>query len=166
MAQPECDPTCGGHLAAAAPGRKAGGASLRHAPSWRRKGGNSQNYPGVSVTLIQCLKPTCTENTFAMIQPSTSNVSNMEDASLLGQPKVHHAPQNRQPHPFAARLVDPDVKNAWSLFTYAFAEQKLGRRHASRGYADALLDSRGVSPALHLDQQGTHKHCIGGVRHG
>lgn len=57
MAQPECDPTCGGHLAAAAPSRKAGGAPLRHAPSWRRTGGNSQNYPGVSVTLIQCFKP-------------------------------------------------------------------------------------------------------------
>jgi hypothetical protein len=56
MAQPEFDPTCGGHLAAAALGRKAGGAPLRHAPSWRRVGGNSQNYPGVSVTLIQCLK--------------------------------------------------------------------------------------------------------------
>lgn len=166
MAQPECDPTCGGHLAAAAPGRKAGGASLRHAPSWRRTGGNSQNYPGVSVTLIQYLSQTCPENTFAMIQPSTSNVSNIEDASLLGQPKVHHAPQNRQPHPFGARLVDPDVKNAWSLFTYAFAEQKLGRHHASRGYAEALLASRGVSPVLHLDQSAKQIHCIGGVRHG
>jgi hypothetical protein len=52
MAQPESDPTRGGLLAAAAPGCEAGGALLRHAPSWRRAGSNSQNYPGVSVLQI------------------------------------------------------------------------------------------------------------------
>lgn len=57
MAQPETHPTRGGRKAAAAPGREAGGANLRYAPSYRRAGGNSQNYPGVSVTLIQCLEP-------------------------------------------------------------------------------------------------------------
>ena len=57
MAQPEIDPTRGSLLAAAAPGREAGGAFLRHAPSWRRAGGNSKNYPGVSVLLISMPLP-------------------------------------------------------------------------------------------------------------
>ena len=52
MAQPEFRPTRGDQLVAAAPGRKAGGALTRCAQSHRRTGGNSENYPGVSVGLI------------------------------------------------------------------------------------------------------------------
>lgn len=42
----------GGLRAAAAPGRKAEGAISRRVTSRRRAGGNSENYPGVSVVLI------------------------------------------------------------------------------------------------------------------
>jgi hypothetical protein len=31
---------------------------------------------------------------------------------------------------------------------------------------EALLGSRGVTSALHLDERAGHIHCIGGVRHG
>ena len=55
MATPELEPTRGGLRVAAAPGRKAEGALTRCAASHRRTGGNSQNYPGVSVGLIQNL---------------------------------------------------------------------------------------------------------------
>lgn len=101
-----------------------------------------------------------------MIKPSTSTVSHIEDASLLGEPQVHHAPSNRQPHAFKASLMDPDLSARIPLLAYASAEQKLGWHHASRGYAEALLGSRGVSPALHLNQRATHIRCIGGIRHG
>ena len=42
----------GGHSATAAPGRMAGGAHARRTSFRRRTGGNSQNYPRVSVGLI------------------------------------------------------------------------------------------------------------------
>ena len=77
MAQPETDPTRGGLEAAAAPSREAGGAFLRHAPSWRRAGGNSQNYPGVSVTLIQCLEPYCPGNAFGIARLYPFSVPNI-----------------------------------------------------------------------------------------
>lgn len=46
-------PPCGDYPVAAAPGREARGAPARCALSHRRTGGNSQNYPGVSVGLIR-----------------------------------------------------------------------------------------------------------------
>lgn len=42
----------GGHMAAAAPGRKARGAYGRRIVFRRRTGGNSQKYPRVSVGLF------------------------------------------------------------------------------------------------------------------
>ena len=42
----------GGRSAAAAPCRRAGGAHARRTSFRRRTGGNSQNYPRVSVGLI------------------------------------------------------------------------------------------------------------------
>lgn len=166
MAQPEFDPTCGGHWAAAAPGRKAGGAPLRHAPSWRRAGGNSQNYPGVSVTLNQYLSQTCPENTFAMIQPSTSNISHINSIAPIANPEVHHAIATRPPHACISCVADPDLGATMQLLAYASAEQKQGWHEASRSYVEALLGSRGVTSALHLDERAGHIHCIGGVRHG
>lgn len=53
MATSDLDPTRGDLRDAAAPGRKAGGAFAQRALSRRRAGGNSKNYPGVSVGLIQ-----------------------------------------------------------------------------------------------------------------
>jgi hypothetical protein len=101
-----------------------------------------------------------------MIKLSTSIVSHIDSVAPLANPEVHHAVANRQPHPFTARVIDPDVNETCSLFAYAFVEQKYGWHHTSSKYAEALLGFEGVSPALNLDERVGHIHCIGGVRHG
>lgn len=101
-----------------------------------------------------------------MIKLSTPIVSHVDSVAPLTNPVVHHALANRQPHPFTARVIDPDVNKTWSLVAYASDEQKYGWHHASRKYAEALLGFGGVSPSLHLDERVGHIHCIGGVRHG
>jgi hypothetical protein len=101
-----------------------------------------------------------------MIKLSTSTVSHIDNGSHLTKPEVHHAVANRQPHTFKARLIDPDVSVRIPLVAYASAEQKYGWHHASHVYAEAMLGSKGISPALHIDDRARHIHCIGGVRHG
>lgn len=101
-----------------------------------------------------------------MIKLSTSNASQIDNGAHLTKPEVHHAVANRQPHSFKARLIDPDLSARIPLLAYASAEQKYGWHHASHVYAEAMLGSKGISPALHLDDRARHIHCIGGVRHG
>lgn len=101
-----------------------------------------------------------------MIKLPTSILSHIDSVAPLANPEVHHAVPNRPPRPFTTRAIDPDVNETWSLFAYAFVEQKYGWHHTSRKYAEALLGFEGVSPALNRDERVGHIHGIGGVRHG
>ncbi len=101
-----------------------------------------------------------------MIQPSTSNISHINSIAPIANPEVHHAIATRPPHACISCVADPDLGATMQLLAYASAEQKQGWHEASRSYVEALLGSRGVTSALHLDERAGHIHCIGGVRHG